>query len=171
MRELVVSHRHPVPEIGAALWTLEEARRRTHESVTGLFDPDVAPAGLNAIGTLLYHIAAIELDWLFTEVRQEDFPDEAARWFPVDVRDEAGRLSAVVGETVQHHLDRLGWVRALLLDTFEHMTVDDFVRPRSLPRYDVTPQWVLAHLALHESNHKGQILTLRTLQGRAVRRD
>jgi uncharacterized damage-inducible protein DinB len=37
------------------------------------------------------------------------------------------------------------------------MTDDEFSRPRSLPAYDVSPAWVLHHLAQHEAEHRGEI--------------
>lgn len=156
-------------DIGRALWTLQETRQRTLRAVEGLFDPDFAPRELNSIGTLLYHIAAIELDWLVTEVREADFPPEAGAWFPLDVRDESGRLTKVEGESVDRSLDRLRWVRAQLLDTFGSMDLAEFRRGRELPDYTVTPEWVLSHLALHEAGHAGQVLQLRALQGKPVR--
>jgi hypothetical protein len=37
------------------------------------------------------------------------------------------------------------------------MTADDFVRPRSLADYDVSPAWVLHHLGQHEAEHRGEL--------------
>ena len=59
------------PAVGRWLWLVEDTRRETKEALTGL-----VPAALdwtpnqteNSIGTLLYHIALIELDWLYREV-------------------------------------------------------------------------------------------------------
>jgi len=137
---------------------LHEARARTLATVAelkrGLDDP--APAGHSA-GTLLYHLAAIELDWLYAEVRQEAFPAEAEAWFPLDVRDSDGRLSVLAGEGLERHLARLSWVRGLLDDTFGALSLADFRRPRELEAYTVTPEWVLMHLSLHEAHHAGQL--------------
>ena len=47
------------------------------------------------------------------------------------------------------------------------MTLDDYRRLRSLPDYDVTPEWVLHHLAQHEALHRGQIFTLKRALERA----
>ena len=43
------------------------------------------------------------------------------------------------------------------------MTLDEFRRPRSLPQYDVTPEWVLHHLTQHEAEHRGHIQGLREI--------
>jgi uncharacterized damage-inducible protein DinB len=37
------------------------------------------------------------------------------------------------------------------------MDLADFRRIRSLPEYDVTPEWVLHHLMQHEAEHRSQI--------------
>jgi hypothetical protein len=37
------------------------------------------------------------------------------------------------------------------------MDLIEFRRLRSLPRYDVSPEWVLHHLAQHEAEHRSQI--------------
>lgn len=173
MRERLVltTDLHSEPAISRALWTLQDARRRTLRAAAGEFDPDWSPPGdVNTVATLLYHIAAIELDWLYAEVREQDIPDSALAWFPKDVRDAAGRLSVIENEPVEHALARLAWVRALLLETFRGMTLEEFRRVRALPPYDVTPEFVLAHLALHEAEHMGQILMLRALAGRPAGR-
>lgn len=53
------------PEIGAALWQLEDAKDRTlrllDDMPAGYVDRDVRG---NSIGTILYHLALIETDWL-----------------------------------------------------------------------------------------------------------
>jgi hypothetical protein len=58
------------------------------------------PQQTNAIGTLLYHIALIEADYLYVEILQQDYPDFWSQWFPIDHRDEAGVLSVVKGWTL-----------------------------------------------------------------------
>lgn len=57
------------PEIGAAVWRLQDSRRRTMRSLSEvpaeLINRDAA---VNSIGTILYHVALIEADWLYTEM-------------------------------------------------------------------------------------------------------
>lgn len=152
---------YPNP-IGRDLARLEDARHRTLKAVQGLTQTqlDVEPGGGNTVGTLLYHLAAIEADWLYVEVLEEGFPDDIVARFPVDVRDADGRLSPVSGVTLKTHTERLAFVRRRLLERFTGITEGDYRRARSLPDYDVTPEWVLHHLAQHEALHRGQMLTL-----------
>jgi DinB superfamily len=84
------------PEVGRALWSLEDARRRTNVVLKNIdpasvdWQPDWA---LHSIGTLLYHIGAIELDWLYSDVLEQPFPAEIEALFPHDVRDDGGKLT------------------------------------------------------------------------------
>lgn len=161
-------------EIGRALWMLEDARRRTQKALQGFnaawVDRSPEP-GDHTVGTLLYHIAAIELDWLYSDVLQTDWAEPLVSLFTRDVRDQNGKLTAVVGEAYDAHWSRLAVVRSHLLTTFRGMTLDDFYRPRHLPRYDVTLEWVLHHLCQHEAEHRGELAYLSAWAARTEERD
>ena len=148
------------PAIGRALWQLEGARGRLKEALAGLdeelLDWEPYPGG-NSVGTLLYHIAAIEIDWLFYEVLEQDFPPEVEELLPYPVRDKDGRLFPVTAVSLSTHLQRLETARQRLLNVYASLALDDFRRARQLPQYHVTPEWVLYHLTQHESEHRGQI--------------
>jgi uncharacterized damage-inducible protein DinB len=155
------------PTIGRWLWTLEDTRRLTKDVLMST-DPAVvdrrSASGGNSIGTLLHHIAAIELDWLYTEVLEEQpWPPEIEELFPWDIRDERGQLMEIHGMPMVEHLRRLDAVRRQLLAAFREMTPAEFRRIRHFPSYDVTPEWVLHHLVQHEAEHRGQIQLLATL--------
>ena len=144
--------------VGSALWRLEDGRERTLRLLANVPDEfvDVETRG-NTIGTILYHVALIETDWLCAEILEEPYPDELRALLPVDDRDAQGVLTVVHEESFEQHLARLRAVRTTLLDRLRGMTADDFVRPRTLPDYDVTPAWVLHHLSQHEAEHRGEI--------------
>ncbi len=145
-------------EIGKALWQLEDCRRRTLRVLEDLpeayLDHEIQG---NTIGTLLYHIALIELDWFFTEILEEQVPDDLMRLFPDEDRDEQGALTLIKGQTLAQHLDRLVIIRKTLLEKMQGMTSEDFLRTRVLPQYEVSPAWVLHHLSQHEAEHRGEI--------------
>ena len=154
-----------VPEVGALLAVLHDARLRTLNRVKKISGLDAVTVGHHSAGTLLYHIALIEIDWLYADVlekAEDNFPADARDWFPLDARGEEGHLSIVTGEPLERHLARLDWVRGLLDATFTDMPLCDFRRPRVLDDHDVTPEWVLMHLALHEAHHEGQLALLGT---------
>lgn len=154
------------PEIAMGLGMLQMARERTLRTVESLHPGslDVLVNG-HTIGSLLYHIALVELDWLYVEVKQEELPDWCTTLFPIEHRNSDENLSQVLGDSLSKHHERLSRVRQELLQTYQNMTAEDFAKPRKLSHYDVTPEWVLSHLMHHESLHFGQIQTLIRVAG------
>lgn len=152
------------PEIGRALWGLEEARRRTLQRLEGS-DPALldwaSPESGNSIGCLLYHIAAIEIDYLYADTLERPFPQEIVDIFPYEVRDANDRLTPVRGFDLQWYLRRLDVTRRHVLEAFCAMELADFRRVRSLDYADITPEWTLFHLTQHEAEHRGEIMELR----------
>jgi hypothetical protein len=58
-------------EIGVWMWCLEDARRRTLDNLRGASQAELdwqADAAANTIGSLLYHMAAIETSYVFEDV-------------------------------------------------------------------------------------------------------
>ena len=149
--------------IGYALACLEKERERTHETVADLSAEalDAYADGFpNSIGTLLYHIAHLE-HRLYREILAQDIPDDFRVLFPVDVRDEEGRLSNVSGADLSEYLQRLDAVRQALFVNLKDMNSEDFYRLRPFNRYDVNPAWVLYHLLEHEAKHGDQMVHIR----------
>lgn len=64
------------PEIGAALWRLQDARRRTLRLLRDV-PADIVEQETegNSVGTILYHVALIEADWLYAEILEQPIPD------------------------------------------------------------------------------------------------
>ena len=155
------------PEIGRWLWALEEVRRRTVGLVGDLDQATVDWRGPdeeeNSIGSLLYHIALIEMDWLFGDILQQDVPAPIADDFPLDARDAAGRLAHLPSVPVAEHLGRLNRSRETFLRTCRGLSLESWERLRSPPNEDylVTPAWVVFHLVEHEAGHAFQIGALR----------
>jgi uncharacterized damage-inducible protein DinB len=160
-------HLDPVPGysrgVGRFVAMLHDTRARLLADLE-LFDAahlDRTSVGSpNSIGTLLYHIAAIELDWLYADLLERDFPPDTEDWFPVDVREEGGRLTPVV-EELERHLARLDWVRALLLAELRGLTDVDLERTVNAGPQGSGADWVLHHLMQHEAEHRGQIGEIR----------
>lgn len=154
------------PTIARWVWLLEDARQITLETLEGMTAATMnwAPHdGSNSIGTLLFHIVAVELDWLYAEILAvQEYPAEGMALLNYEMRDETGRLTVVNHETLTTQLARLAAGRQLLVNALRPMTLADFYRTRSLEPYDVTPEWVLHHLLQHEAEHRGQIMETRT---------
>ena len=83
------------PEIGRWLWAMEEVRRRTLDLVKGLDQQTLdweGPDGReNAIGSLLYHIALVEMSWLFLDILEQDLPPPVKADLPHEMASQ-GRL-------------------------------------------------------------------------------
>ncbi len=154
--------------VGYALACLEKERERTREAVADLSAQELethVEGSPNSIGSLLYHIAGIELDWLYAEILEQEIPERYETLFSVDVRDPSGRLSVITGESIGDHLQRLAAVREDLLEQLRHVDGTEFFRVRHLNPYDVNPAWVLYHLLEHEAKHGEQIARLRRVLG------
>jgi uncharacterized damage-inducible protein DinB len=156
------------PEVGRWLSAMEDARRdtlRELETVTEA-ELDWSPApSENSIGTILYHIALVEADWLLADILG---PEAAPPWpqelLPLPDRKDDGQLTEVLGVALGEHLARLAAVRTLVLEHIQPMPVEDFHRLRARERWDVSPAWVLHHLLQHEAEHRSQLVWLRETQ-------
>jgi DinB superfamily len=153
------------PEIGRWLAALEDGRRDTLRELEGVtpamidWYPD---APLNSIGSLLYHVALIEADWVANEILElgDDVP-ELTPLLPWPDRDQAGHLTRVDGQSLAQHIDRLGGVRKFVLERMRSVGNDDFHRVRAFERYDVDANWALYHVMQHEAEHRSHIAWLR----------
>ncbi|MBD1382350.1 DinB family protein [Metabacillus arenae] len=167
-RALLVS---PLPEyeeeISRWLWCLEDVRRTLITELTGISQSilDTKIDERQTIGSLLYHIALVEADWLYVEVLGGEWDPEIRSLFPLEISSEDGSLIHIEGQSLEEHFYRLNKVREVFLSHFRSMDLTDWRKPRVLEHYDVTPEWVVYHLIEHESHHRGQIFhLLRKLQ-------
>ncbi len=154
------------PEIGRWLWAMEAVRRRTLDIVKDLDEQTLdweGPDGCeNAIGSLLYHVAIVEMSWLFLDILEQDLPPPVKTDFPHEMASK-GRLTRVPHVPLAEHMGRLGRSRSILMEVFQSMSLDDWGRLRS-PKdtdYEVTPAWAVFHLVEHEAGHAAQISALK----------
>ena len=151
------------PEIGRWLAALEEVRRDTQKVLADIpedaVDRDPGDGG-DTVGTVLYHVSLVEVDWVFSDVLDRE-ADIGRDLFPADDRAEDGRLTPVVGETMAQHLDRLARTRALVLGELRAMSPDEFHRVRARNDYDVSAAWAVFHLIDHEVEHRVRLSALR----------
>jgi len=152
------------PEVGRWLAALEDGRRDTLRELVGVTPAmvDRRPDGpLDSIGTLLYHIALIEADWIGTDILGLDEPAELAALLPWPDRRPDGHLTTVEGLSLSEHVGRLAAIRAFALERLRPMSAVEFHRVRSLPDYDVAPDWVIHHLLQHEAEHRSHVAWIR----------
>ena len=160
------------PVIATWLWALQDTRQRSLTSFEGLDDQTVnwVPAGgSNSIGSLLYHIAAVEMSWLYEDnLGADDFPQEIDSLMKYDVREDGEHLTSVIYESLNSHLERLSKRRQYFISALKGMSVEEFRRPRKMKDYKVTPEWVIHHLMQHETEHRGQIGEIRGMAEQAL---
>ena len=162
---LILEPAADAPEVGRWLSALDDGRRDTIselDDVTEAMLDEKPPGAPNSIGTLLYHIALIELDWLLVDILG---PRSGVSWpeelVPFADRDDEGTLTVVRGETLAVHLDRLAAIRALVHEHIAPMSVEDFHTPRAGESLDVSPAWVVHHVLQHEAEHRAHIAWVR----------
>jgi uncharacterized damage-inducible protein DinB len=159
------------PEIGRWLAALDEVRRDTLKVLNDIPVDSIDRAlgdGGDTVGTVLYHIALIEADWVFSDVldREADIPRDL---FPFDAREAGGHLSPIAGQTMTQHLERIAQTRAMVVDELRSMSPEDFHRARARDDYDVSAAWVVFHLIDHEVEHRVRLVALRDAFRRPTR--
>ncbi|HEV8352700.1 MAG TPA: DinB family protein [bacterium] len=161
------------PDIGRWLWALQDVRRRYTMRLIKDLDPRLVdwegPDGQeNAIGSLLYHIAHVEMGWLFGDVQgMTELPAAIQPDFPFDSREpNSKRLTRVLGVPLAEHVARLDRSREAFLKEMRDIPPVDWRRLRRPPdfaevNYEVTPEWAVFHLVEHEAGHAFQISSLK----------
>ena len=101
-RRLVLTPIGDDPEVGRWLAALEDGRNDTLMELARV-TPEMVDwypdAPLDSIGTLLYHVALIEADWVATEMLGLDDPPDLVALLPWPDREADGHLSPVDGVT------------------------------------------------------------------------
>jgi uncharacterized damage-inducible protein DinB len=150
------------PEVGRWLAALNDVRvgtlRVLDQISPDMVDRDPADGG-DTLGTVLYHVALVEIDWVYTDVLDQE-SDIPRQLFPFDDR-QGDRLTPVVGESLSSHLARLERTRQMIVRVLAPMSGEEFHRVRTRDSSDVAADWVVYHLIDHELEHRARIIGLR----------
>jgi uncharacterized damage-inducible protein DinB len=164
------------PIAGLFLWQLDDQSRRLTEDTRGATPAELEwqpSPGMNTIGMLLAHIAAVEVGWIRAAVfgldrdsgevlgltkRQIDMPLAAG----------AGPPAALAGKALPYFDDLLARARAFTRTSIATLTDADLDRRFRTPaswepgsEFEGTIGWALYHILEHEAGHYGQINLLR----------
>lgn len=169
-REKLVLGSYPgtIPQVGEWLWAMEDARAKTIHALdrierTGFGQEFLdwrGPDGKdNSVGALLYHIAIVEIDWLYFDMLLAEPPAEIAAVFPFEHRDESGTLVQGAGQTMAEHKERLAFTRQHFMGIVSKLDLEDWQRLREPANvdYKATPGWIVYHLVEHEYGHLYEI--------------
>ncbi len=154
------------PEIARWLAAMAQIRERTISLTEDLDQQTLdwtGPEGdENSIGSLLYHIALVEVSWLYYDIHLQNFPPSVEEDFPFPMAEE-GRITPVSGVPIAEHLERLSRSRSVFLQELKNISLEDWHTLRSPPEddYSVSPNWAVFHLLEHEAGHAAQISSLR----------
>ncbi len=151
------------PEVARWLSAFAEVRRDTDKILDQIrpeaIDADLGDGG-DTLGTVLYHTALVEMSWVYFDIldREADIPKAL---FPHDDRVVDGRLTPVLGETLEQHRARLATARSMVWPELARMTNEEFHRVRTGPESEVSASWVVFHLIDHEVEHRVRMSPIR----------
>lgn len=154
-------------EIGRWIYALEQVRKKTLATVAGapseLLDWGGPNDDQNSIGSLLYHVAFVELSWIYLDTLQMEFPEGVQALVPLQGWNDANQMAVVKGVSLEEHIARLDESRRITLSLLTEMSLEEWRRPRPPvdgKDYVSSPEWVVFHLIEHEAGHAAQISSL-----------
>ncbi len=112
----------------------------------------------NSVGSLLYHIAAVELGWNYFDMHEGAVPEDVKQLMSIDGWTD-GRLTHVPGRDLAAHLELLQEARDRLVQVVSAIDEDEWQRLRYPPDedYAMSPAWTVLHLIEHEAGHTYEI--------------
>lgn len=165
------------PIAGLFLWQLDDQSRRLTEDTRGALPAELEwqPApGMNTVGMLLAHIAAVEVGWIRASVfgRDRDSGEVLGltkRQIDMPLPEGAGPPAALAGRELPYYDDLLARARAFTHASIAALTDADMDRRFRTPAsweaggggFEGTIGWALYHILEHEAGHYGQINLLR----------
>jgi uncharacterized damage-inducible protein DinB len=156
------------PIIGLYVAQLDDVRARTKRYADGLTESQLAwhpNPKVESIGTLLLHIAAVEVSWIQEDIGRKPMGEEWKIAFPIRFD-----IPQVSDKRLEYFLDLLDSTRAATRDQLASLSDDDLARAvvslesaddPDAPRYTI--EWILYHLLEHEAHHTGQIAVMKRL--------
>ena len=151
------------PQLGMLIALLEHSRLRTMQKVANLSVRQldhVQDENANSIGTLLLHIAAVEMATLKLTFYGQSFlkdPSQLGKWeMPLFMGDRARQ--EIKGNPVEYYFDELRVVREETLNHFD--TVDDaWLWTPTIWKRGISTNyyWLWFHVMEDETGHRGEI--------------
>lgn len=157
------------PGIGRYLAMLDDVSTRVRKYVDGLTIDQIdwyPNSRCESIGTILFHIAAVERSWIGEDIfRKPMSEDEWKEAFALRID-----IPQVNGKELQFYLDVLQRTREETKESLKALTDADLSREvtpldaedgNSDKRFTI--EWILYHIVEHEAHHKGQIALMKRL--------
>jgi uncharacterized damage-inducible protein DinB len=162
---------------GLFLWQLDDQSRRLTEDTRGALPDELAwqpLPGMNTIGMLLAHIAAVEVGWIRAALFGKDRDSGEVlgltkREIDMPLAPDAASPAALAGRELPYFDDLLARARAFTRRSIATLSDADLDRRFRTPasweagggEFEGTIGWALYHILEHEAGHYGQINLLR----------
>ena len=169
------------PIAGRFLWQLDDQARRLTEDTRGATLEELAwqpEPGMNTIGMLVAHIAAVEVGWLRAAVHGKDRDSGEVlgltkRQIDMPLPPDGKPSAALAGRELPYFDDLLARSRQFTRESITALTDGDMDRRFRTPatwepgggEFEGTIGWALYHVLEHEAGHYGQINLLRHQYG------
>lgn len=153
------------PRISEIYAMLTETRMRLLQEVEGInqeqldYSPNIRK--FETIGTLLFHIEAIEFSWFYEDIYKEVM--EYEEWKYAFALREKLDPAQLTGKPVSYYLERLEQLRSRMDKTLQQMKDEELHTIVESGERKFTIYWILHHIHQHEILHIGQINFLKRL--------
>ena len=153
------------PKLAEIYGMLTETRARLLEEVEGItqeqldYTPDIKK--FETIGTLLFHIAAIEFSWFFEDIFKEEMEYET--WKYAFALRETLEPPQLTGKPLSFYLEKLQMLRDQVYDTLQTLKDEALQKVVDSGGRKFTVYWILHHIDQHEALHIGQINFLKRM--------
>ena len=144
---------------------LSDMRNRLLEEVDGItqkqldFSPSITK--IETIGTLLFHIAAIEFSWIYEDIFKEEMVYE--EWKYAFALREQLDPPQMTNKSLSFYLEKLHSLRERVYATVRGWNDKELEKVVKSGNQFYTIRWILYHLVQHESHHIGQINLLKRM--------
>ena len=164
------------PIAGLFLWQLDDQSRRLIEDTRGATPGELSSQsapGMNTIGMLLAHIAAVEVGWMRAAVHGLDRDSIEVlgigkREIDIPLREDGLAPSSLGGRDLPYFDDLLARSRDHTRQAIAALTDADLDRRFRTPaswepgsEFEATIGWALYHVLEHQAGHYGQINLMR----------
>ena len=157
------------PEIGRFVAMLEDTRRRTKRYVEGLTAEQLSwypNDKVESIGTILLHIAAIEISYIREDIMRQPMGEEWKIALPIRFG-----IPQITGKELDYFTDQLDSAREETKTVLKSLTDTDLKRiitpldpgePQNT-QIEFSIEYILYHIIGHEAHHRGQIAVQKRL--------
>ena len=153
------------PRIRDLYAIMDETRKRLFEQIEGISQEQLeftpSERKIETIGTLLFHILAVEYSWIYKDIFKEEMDYEEYK-YAFALREDL-HPPQLTGKPLSFYVDKMNSLRNRVFSTLKTWKNEDLDREVTSGKNTFTIYWILYHVNYHESIHIGQINFLKRL--------